>query len=41
MSHVNDGNNERPISFCSSALKGAELNYSALDCEALAIKFTL
>ena len=37
-----DGNNkERSISFCSHALKGAELNYSALDCEALAIKFTL
>ena len=36
----NDGN-ERPVSYCSRALKGAEINYSATDREALAIKYTL
>ena len=41
VSQFDDNNKERPVSFCSRALKGAELNYSALDREALAIKFTL
>ena len=41
VSQMDDEGKERPISFCSRALKGAEINYSALDREALAIKFTL
>ena len=38
---MDDQQRERPISFCSRDLKGAERNYPALDREALAIKFTL
>ena len=41
VSQLDDQGRDRPISFCSWALKGAELNYSATDREALAIKFTL
>ena len=40
-SQLDDQQRERPISFCSKALKGAEQNYSALNREALAINFTL
>ena len=41
VSQLDDENRERPITFCSRALKGAEKNYSALDHEALAIRFVL
>ena len=41
VSQLDDRGDERPISFCSRALKGAELNYSTTDREALAIKFVL
>ena len=41
VSQIDDFGNERPVSFCSRALKGAEINYSATDREALAIKYTL
>ena len=41
VSQLDDENRERPITFCSRALKGAERNYSALDREALAIRFVL
>ena len=41
VSQMDDDNKERPISFCSRALKIAELDYSALDHTALVIKFML
>ena len=41
VSQLDDANRERPIIFCSRALKGAKKNYSALDREALAIRFVL
>ena len=41
VSQLDDQGRERPITFCSRALKGAEKNYSALDREALAIRFVL
>lgn len=39
LSHVIDGNKERPIAFASRVLSKPELNYSQLDKEALAIVF--
>ena len=39
VSQLDDQGRERPVTFCSRALKGAEKNYSALDREALAIHF--
>ena len=41
ISQLDDEQKERPVSFCSRALKGAETRYSAIEREALAIKFTL
>ena len=41
VSQLDDDGVERPISFCSRALKGAEVRYSATDREALAIKYVL
>ena len=41
VSQLDDDGTERPISFCSRALKGAEVRYSSLDREALAIKYVL
>ena len=41
VSQMDNNNRERPISFCSRVLKGAEKNYCTLDREALAIKFVL
>ena len=41
VSQLDDQQRERLVRSCSSALKGAEQNYSTLDREALAIKFTL
>ena len=41
VSQLDDQGRERPITFCSRALKGTEKNYSALDREALAIRFVL
>ena len=40
VSQITDGR-DRPIGFCSRALKTAEVNYSVLEKEALAILFTL
>ena len=41
VSQLDDQGRERPVTFCSRALKGAEKNYSALDREALAIRFVI
>ena len=41
VSQLDDQGRERPITFCSRALKGTEKNYSAPDREALAIRFVL
>ena len=41
VSQIDDKGHDRPISYCSRALKGAEVNYSATDREALAIKYCL
>lgn len=41
ISQVDDEGKERPICFASRALKGAELNYSVLDKEALGVIFLI
>ena len=41
ISQLDDEQKERPVSFCSRALKGAETRYSAIERETLARKFTL
>ena len=41
VAQLDDDNKEQSISFCSRALKGAETQYSTIELEALAIKFTL